>query len=437
MIGIAPPGGYRLHIYAVDLGRGPDGEWRVLGDHARAPAGAGYALENRLALSRVMGEHLNRLDVQRLAPFFEAFRKGLAGVCRRSEPRIGLLTPGRYNQSYPEQAHLARYMGMLLVEGEDLSVHDDKLFVRTIEGLKRVDAIWRRMDSRWLDPLAFDSHSTIGVAGLMDAMAAGNAVVANAPGTGVCESRGMAAFLPSLSRRLLNLDLLLPNIATWWCGQPKEAAEVEALFDRLVIAPAFTHADGLAGDRPVMGANLSPADRAALIAAMRARPMDYVGQEVVRLSTMPSVVDGKMAPRPFTLRVFAARDGDGHWLVMPGGFARLGDDADVRAAVIGEGVSSADVTVVAGPLADPRPLGARADVHIRRNPGTLQSRAADNLFWMGRYLERGEAHLRLVRASLGGTIDADGGTALGPATIDRLGDLLVSSGAATLNYNPM
>lgn len=430
MIDLASPSGHRLHIYAVDLGRGPDGEWRVLADHARAITGAGYALENRLALGRVMGEHLSRLNVQRLAPFFEAFRQGLAAGCRRSEPRIALLTPGRYNQSYPEQAHLARYMGMLLVEGSDLAVHDDRLFVRTIDGLKRVDAVWRRMDSRWIDPLAFDSHSQIGVPGLMDAMAAGNALVANMPGVGVVESRGLAAFLPSLSRRLLNVDLLLPNIATWWCGQPREAAEVEAMFDRLVIAPAYYDAAALPKGRPVLGATLDPAARAALIRAIRARPMDYVGQEVVRLSTMPSVVDGHMAPRPFTLRVFAARDGEGHWQVMPGGFARLGEDSDVRAAVMGEGVSSADVTVVAGALNAPYPPASRTPVHIRRNPGTLQSRAADNLFWLGRYLERGESHLRLVGAALGGTIDADGGTALAPATIDRIAELLVSSGAA-------
>ncbi|MBU3078046.1 circularly permuted type 2 ATP-grasp protein [Sphingomonas quercus] len=430
MIDIDPPGGHRLYIYAADLGRGPDGEWRVLGDHLRAPTGAGYALENRLALSRVMGEHLNRLNVQRLAPFFEAFRQGMVAGCRRSEPRIALLTPGRFNQSYPEQAHLARYMGMLLVEGSDLAVHDDRLFVRTIDGLKRVDAVWRRMDSRWVDPLAFDSHSQIGVPGLMDAMAAGNAVVANMPGCGVGEARGLAAFLPRLSRRLLNVELLLPNTATWWCGQPREAAEVEAMFDRLLIAPAFETAAGLKDNRPVIGATLDADARAALIAAMRARPMDYVGQEVVRLSTMPSVIDGVMAPRPFTLRVFAARNGRGQWQVMPGGFARLGEDADVRATVMGEGVSSADVTVVAGALTEPHPAGSRLPIHIRRNPGTLQSRAADNLFWLGRYLERGEAHLRLVRAALGGTIDADGGMALAPATIDRIAEQLVASGAA-------
>ncbi|TVV74403.1 circularly permuted type 2 ATP-grasp protein [Sphingomonas solaris] len=430
MIGVPPPGGRRLHIYAADLARGPDGEWRVLADHARTPAGAGYALENRLAASRVMGTLQARLNVQRLAPFFSAFRAGLAGVCHRDEPRIALLTPGRYNQSYAEQAHLARYLGLLLVEGADLAVRDNQLFVRTIDGLKRVDALWRRMDSRFLDPLAFDSHSAIGVPGLMDAVRAGNTVIANAPGAGVVESAGMAAFLPVLARRLTGEKLRLPNIATWWCGQPRERAKVEASLDQLVIGPAFSDRPvGLTNGRGVLGARLDDAARAALLAGMARRPQDYVGQEIVHLSTVPAVADGRLIARPFTLRVFAARDGAGNWTVMPGGFARLADDPDPRAAVMGEGAFSADVCIVGRQRVESVSL-LPANVAIRRNPGTLPSRAADNLFWLGRYLERGEATLRLVRAALGGTIDAVGGAALVPATLDRLTGLLISSGAA-------
>ncbi len=156
MAGLVPPGGHHLHFIAIDLGRGPTGEWRVLADHLRAPVGAGYALENRLAISRTLGGLQGRLNVMRHAPFFAAYRDGLAAACRRAEPRIGLLTPGRYNPSYPEQAHLARYLGLLLVEGADLAALEDKLYVRTIGGLKRVDAIWNRLDPRLLDPLAFD-----------------------------------------------------------------------------------------------------------------------------------------------------------------------------------------------------------------------------------------------------------------------------------------
>ena len=431
MIGMEPTGGHRLHIYAVDLGRGPDGEWRVLADQVRAPVGAGYALENRLAASRVMGTLQTRLNLQRLAPFFSDFRDGLAASCRRSDPRIGLLTPGRYNQSYAEQAHLARYLGLLLVEGEDLAVRDNRLYVRTIEGLKRVDALWRRMDSRFLDPLAFDSTSHIGVPGLMDAIAAGEAVIANAPGSGVLESAAFAAFMPALARHMLGEDLKLPNIATWWCGQEGPCRDMLARLDDLLIAPAFS--DSVAGlpNDATLGASLDPRARAALDAAIALRPQDYVGREVVRLSTMPVVADERLVARPFTLRVFAARDAQGKWTVMPGGFARIGNTADERATIMGEGAFSADVGVVA---LDPVQHVSLLPQHVavRRNPGTLPSRAADNLYWLGRYLERGEATLRLVRATLGGTIDADSGASLVPVTLDRLATLLISTGASRI-----
>jgi uncharacterized circularly permuted ATP-grasp superfamily protein/uncharacterized alpha-E superfamily protein len=431
MIGVPPPGGRRLHIYSADLARGPQGEWRVLADHARTPTGAGYALENRLAASRVIGPLQTRLNVARLAPFFSAFRAGLAAVCHRDDPRIALLTPGRYNQSYAEQAHLARYLGLLLVEGADLAVRDKQLFVRTIDGLKRIDALWRRMDTRFIDPLSFDSRSAIGVPGLMEAVTAGNTVIANAAGAGVVESACMDAFLPVLARRLTGERLSLPNIATWWCGQPREREYVEARLAEMFIAPAFGDTPaGLPDGRGVLGGALDPPARAKLLAGIARRPQDYVGQEVVRLSTMPAVAGGKLIARSFTLRVFAARDGSGNWTVMPGGFARQGEDAESRAAVMGEGAFSADVCIVGKSPVAPVSL-LPANVAIRRNPGTLPSRAADNLYWLGRYLERGEATLRLIRAALGGTIDAVSGAALVPATLARLTGLLISSGAAT------
>lgn len=432
MVGLTPPGGHHLHFIAIDLGRGPTGEWRVLGDHLRAPAGAGYALENRLAVSRTMGGLQSRLNVERHAPFFAAYREGLAAACRRVEPRIGLLTPGRYSASYAEQAHLARYLGLLLVEGDDLAVLEDRLYVRTIGGLKRIDAIWHRSDPRMLDPLAFDSHSRIGVPGLIDAMAAGEVVISNAPGAGVLESAAFGAFLPRLAARLTGRDLLIPNIATWWCGQDAERARVIEDFDALLIGPAFGVAPlGLPGGRPVYGADLSPEDRATLLADLERRPQDYVAQEVVRLSTMPVVADDALVARPFTLRVFAARGGDGNWVVLPGGFARIGDDSDPRANVMGEGAWSADVVVHGTSAVEPVSLLPATDsVHVRRNPGTLPSRVADNVFWLGRYLERGESLLGVIRVMLGNSIDADAGAALGAATVGKLVGLVVNAGAA-------
>jgi uncharacterized circularly permuted ATP-grasp superfamily protein/uncharacterized alpha-E superfamily protein len=431
LAGLQPPGGYHLHFVAADLCRGPGGEWRVLADHLRAPAGAGYALENRLAMARTLGGLQSRLNIERHAPFFAAFRDGLAALCRRVDPRIGLLTPGRLNPSYAEQAHLARYLGFLLVEGADLAVLDDKLYVRTIAGLKRIDALWRRVDPRLMDPLAFDSHSTIGVAGVIDAMASGNVVIANAPGAGMLEAPAFSAFLPALAQMLTGETLKLPNIATWWCGQDAEREKVEAELDTMLVSPAFgVPALGLP-DGPMLGSALSGEARALLLADMARRPQDYVGQEVVRLSTMPVVSDEALVPRPFTLRVFAARDAEGRWTLLPGGFARIGEHPDVRAAVMGEGMWSADVCVHGEAEVAPVSLLPSGDsTRLRRNPGTLPSRVADNLFWLGRYLERGEALLGLLRVLLGHSITADTGAALPADTVRRLVNLVVSSGAA-------
>ncbi|WP_200918820.1 circularly permuted type 2 ATP-grasp protein [Sphingomonas sp. Leaf231] len=432
LVGLPPTGGHHLHFVAVDLGRSPAGEWRVLADHLRAPTGAGYALENRLAVSRTLGGLQARLNVRRHAPFFAAFREGLAAACQRSDPRIGLLTPGRYNPSYPEQAHLARYLGLLLVEGDDLAALEDRLYVRTIGGLKRIDALWRRLDPRLLDPLAFDSNSRIGVPGLIDVWAQGHVVLANAPGAGVLESAAFGAFLPQLATRLTGADLILPNIATWWCGQPREAAHVGAELGSMLLSSAFGAATlGLPGDAAVAGADLTPDQRAVFLGDLTRRPQDYVGQEVVRLSTMPVVIGDRMEPRPFTLRVFAARDATGRWQVLPGGFARIGEHPDPRAAVMGEGIWSADVCVHgADPVAPVSLLPAADSLHIRRNPGTLPSRVADNFFWLGRYLERGEALLAMIRVMLGHSIDADPGAAPDEATIARLVAEIVETGAA-------
>ncbi|WP_341208200.1 circularly permuted type 2 ATP-grasp protein [uncultured Sphingomonas sp.] len=432
LVGLEPPGGHHLHFVAIDLGRSPSGEWRVLADHLRAPTGAGYALENRLAVSRTLGGLQARLNVRRHAPFFAAFREGLAAACRRSDPRIGLLTPGRYNPSYPEQAHLARYLGLLLVEGDDLAALEDRLYVRTIAGLKRVDALWRRLDPRLLDPLAFDSHSRIGVPGLIDVWAQGNVVLANAPGAGVLESPAFGAFLPQLSTRLTGADLILPNIATWWCGQPREAAHVAGEFGSMLLSPAFgARTLGLPGDAPVAGADLTAEQRASFLDDLTRRPQDYVGQEIIRLSTMPVIIEDRLEPRPFTLRVFAARDAQGNWQVLPGGFARIGEHPDPRAAVLGEGTWSADVCVHgAEPVSPVSLLPAPDSLHVRRNPGTLPSRVADNFFWLGRYLERGEALLAAIRVMLGHSIDADTGAAPDEATIAKLVAEIVDSGAA-------
>lgn len=431
MMGVRPRGGHYLHVYAVDLARGPDGDWRVLADRTRLATGIGYALENRLALSRSTGSLLSEINTRRHARFYGDLRRGIASDCQRDEPRIALLTAGPYNQSYPEQAHLARYLGLPLVEGRDLTVIDERLFLRTIAGPKRIDAIWRWIDTQHIDPLAFDARSQIGIPDLFQAWAHGGLTVANWPGVGVVESRAFSAFIPRLATKLLGRSLQLPNVATWWCGQESEANIVRRRFDNLVISSAFGgHVEGLAGGRTRPGAQFSTTEREALFAAMQLRPIDYCGQEIVNLSTTPALVDERFVPRPFTLRAFVTRDGEGNWQVMPGGFARLSSSGDLRTSLMGDGDLSADVCVVDDIAVQQESLlGAGVTPAIRRSGNVLASQAADNLFWFGRYGERAEMIVRVIRSLLGSSIDADGGAGRGPQTIARLVDILVQWGA--------
>ncbi|CAL76421.1 conserved hypothetical protein [Bradyrhizobium sp. ORS 278] len=428
--GIKPPGGRFLSVYAADIGRGPDGRWWVLSDRTQAPSGMGYALENRLVQSRAFSSIYKSMNAERLAPFFEAFRDSLRASADRDEPRIGVLTPGSFSETYFEHATLARYLGFLLVEGDDLAVSGDRVHIRTVAGLKRVDVLLRRLDSNSLDPLELDAASRLGVAGLMDVVRKGGVVIANMPGSGVLEARALLGFLPSLSRRVLGEDLKIPHIATWWCGQKSARDEVLSRLDELAIEGAYGRAvPGFASSGPLLAGELSAAERERLRAAIIQRGIDYVGQEVVRLSTTPVWEDGKIAPRPFVLRVFAAATPDG-WTVMPGGFCRIADKLDARAVSMGDGASAADVWVVGDKAVAARSLLPGSDnVRIRRIAGVLPSRAADNLFWLGRYLERAEATLRLIRALAAQHRDPGKGSPAQLNTAERIQRLLLAWGA--------
>jgi uncharacterized circularly permuted ATP-grasp superfamily protein/uncharacterized alpha-E superfamily protein len=397
--GIKPPGGRYLGLYAADVGRGPDGRWWVLGDRTQAPSGAGYALENRLVLSRAFATLYKSMNVERLAPFFEAFRDALRASADRDEPRIGLLTPGQFSETYFEHATLARYLGFLLVEGDDLAVSGDRIHIRTVAGLKRLDVLLRRVDSNFLDPLELDASSQLGVPGLIDVLRKNGVVVANMPGSGVMEARALLGFLPSLSRRFLDQDLKMPHIATWWCGQASAREEVLSRLDEVAVEGAFgREVPGFVGSRSVLAGELSAAERERLKTAINDRGIDFVGQEMVRLSTMPVWDKGRIAPRPFVLRIFAAATPHG-WTIMPGGFCRIAEQRDARAVSMGDGARAADVWVVSERAVPATTLlPAVETVRIRRIAGVVPSRAADNLFWLGRYLERAEATLRLVRA---------------------------------------
>jgi uncharacterized alpha-E superfamily protein len=404
----------------------------VLGDRTQAPSGAGYALENRLVLSRAFASLYKSMNVERVAPFFEAFRDGLRGTADRDEPRIGVLTPGSFSETYFEHATLARYLGFLLVEGDDLAVSGDRVHIRTVAGLKRLDVLLRRVDSNSLDPLELDASSHLGVPGLIDVLRKDGVVVANMPGSGVLEARALLGFLPGLCRRLLGENLMMPHIATWWCGQKAARDSVLSRLDDVAIEGAYGRGvPGFESNGPVLASELSAADRERLVNAIDERGIDFVGQELVRLSTTPVWDEGRIVPRPFVLRVFAAATPQG-WTIMPGGFCRIADQLDARAVSMGAGACAADVWVVADKAVSAHTLLPGTDtVRIRRIAGVLPSRAADNLFWLGRYLERAEATLRLVRALGSQQRDPAKGASSLQHAAERIQRMLVTWGAVT------
>ena len=408
LVGVAPRGGTLLRFCAVDVGRSPDGDWWVLGDRTQAPSGAGYALENRLALSRAMPDLYRELKVQRLAPFFQAVQASLSALNRQEGSRICVLTPGPMNETYFEHAYLARYLGFLLVEGEDLAVRDDGVFIRTVSGLQRTEVLVRRLDADFADPLELNARSRLGVPGLVQAVRDGTVVIANALGSGVVEARAMLSFLPALAPVVLGRDLALPNVATWWLGQPQVRDEIISHLDQMVIASAFLgELPGYGDRREVLGAALDPAERAQVVDRIAHRGVDFVAKEAVTLSTTPVWRDGRLEPRPFTLRLFLARGNDG-WRVMPGGFVRVADDVDARAVSLQRGGSTADAWVLSDkPVAETTLLPAPDRISISRATGALPSRAAANLFWVARYVERAEATLRVVRALVNRASDSD------------------------------
>lgn len=398
MVGIRPASGHYLHFCSFEIGRGPDGNWWVLADRTQAPSGAGFALENRVASARAFSDIYSGTHVHRLASFFGAFRSALLDQKRHPEDRIAVLTPGPANETYFEHAYIARYLGIMLLEGEDLAVVNGRVMVRTVAGLKPISVLWRRLDASFADPLELDQHSHIGTPGMVQAVRNGAVSFVNALGSGILETRALLAFMPKISRRLLGEDLALPSIATWWCGQKAERDHVAGNIDRMVIGPAdsclpFFDDNG----QSVLGSTLRNSARHSIAEWLGTDGGKLVGQEAVTLSTTPAMVDGKLTPRPMSLRVYAARTRDG-WQIMPGGFARIGSGNDAAAIAMQSGGSAADVWIVSEKPVERTTLLPTEQDFSRNMPGSLPSRAADNLFWLGRYIERAEGALRILRA---------------------------------------
>ena len=402
--GMKLPGNIHLHLYAADLTRSPDGQWWVIADRTQAPSGAGYALENRLIVSQVFPELFRSQNVRHLAQYFATMRDALMYYAPRGDgpPFAVVLTPGPYNETYFEHALLARYLGFRLVEGGDLIVADNKVWLKTIEGQRRVHMILRRQDDSFCDPLELRAESTLGSAGLMECARLGTVLVANPPGSGVLEGGALLGYLPRLCEHLLGEALLLPSIATWWCGEPVALQSALKQHEKLVFKPA----DPGFSFEPVFGRNLSPQRLAELHQKLARHPERFVAQELVEVSQAP-VLSGRsqhrFQPRGIALRVHASIAPSGGYQVMPGGLTRVSAEADSRIVSMQRGGSSKDTWVMAdGPLDTQFTLlrSTLRSADLVAANGAIASRVAENEFWFGRTCERCEGVARLLRVAL-------------------------------------
>jgi len=401
--GMNLPGGVHLHVYAADLARSPDGRWWVMADRTQAPSGAGYALENRLIVSRTFPALYRDLRVQHVAHFFATMRDSLMHFAPKGDgPALTvLLTPGPYNETYFEHALLARYLGFPLVEGGDLTVKGGRVWLKTVGGLTRVHAILRRQDDTYCDPLELRSDSALGVAGLTDCARRGSVLIANALGSGVLESGALLGFLPGLCEHLSGEALRLPSIATWWCGEPAALADALEQSKRLV----FKSADPAYRFDPVFGEDLDEAGLAVLAGKLKAQPERFIAQEFVHVSQAPVLARNqshRIAARGIGLRVFAIRSHAGY-VVMPGGLTRVASEKDQRVVSAQRGGGSKDTWVTSIDSVDASFTLLRSTVtadDLVHSGSGIPSRVAENLFWFGRYEERCEDSARLLRLAL-------------------------------------
>ncbi len=396
-VGSIKAGDRALTICSSNLARGPDGRMWVIDDRAQSPSGAGYALENRMVMTRIAPALFRDCHVRRLAGFFQPFRDRLASLApqNREDPRIVVLTPGPYSPSYFEHAYLANYLGYTLVQGDDLSVRDGRVWLKSLEGLHQVDVILRRVDDAYCDPLELREDSRLGVTGLLQSARLGHVAIANPIGSCVLENPGLLAFLPGIAKHFFGEDLKLPSVATWWCGQENERRFVLENLEKLVIKTIHR----TRGYRSIFGAQLTQSEQAELRERILHKPYLYTGQEMVSFSTAPSLVDGQVEPRHAILRSFLVA-GEGGYIAMPGGLTRIASREGELVVSNRAGGLSKDAWVLSNQPVEYVSLWRqpKQDQVLQFRTEPLPSRAADNLFWAGRYVERAEGTARLLRA---------------------------------------
>ena len=403
MQGVKPLGGIYLHVVAFDIARGPDGRWWVIGQRTQTPSGLGYVLENRLTVSRVFPEAYREMRVQHVASSYKRLLDSMASAAStisQGTPRFALLTPGPYSETYFEHAYLARYLGLPLVEGADLAVRDDKLYLKTMHGLQRIHGLLRRLDDDFCDPLELRADSSLGVPGLLQAIRAGSVVMANALGTSFLESPAVQGFLPAMSEYLLNEPLKMPSLNTWWCGEIAAWKDIAPDLHTQVIKPTYA-TNPATNFQPAIASLLKPEELEQWRNRIDSQPDIYTTQSYLPFSQAPTWQGDGIAPRTAMLRVYAIASGAGQWQLLPGGMTRIAT-VDPHIVSIQSGGSTLDTWVMTDQQVDTfSMLPNRA--RLPRWTATEQlvsSRSAESLFWLGRYTERCESMVRLAKEAL-------------------------------------
>ena len=386
-------GDHQLILHGVDLVRGSDGKMRVMADRTQAPSGAGYALENRTVMNRVFPSLFRDSHVHRLSLFFARLRQKLHELNPNGGiARIVVLTPGAYNETYFEHAYLANYLGFQLVQGSDLSVRNGYVWMKSLEGLKRVDVILRRVDDIYCDPVELKGNSQLGVPGLLEVVRMGNVAIANPLGSSVLENPALLRYLPEIARVLLGRDLQMQSVKTWWCGDKDDLEYVCANLNKLLIKPTYRKP----GLYEVYGAELDDTKLQAWQNRIRKHPYQFAAQEYIPSTKTPTWHQGKFLPRASILRTFAVAS-ETSYAVLPGGLTRVNLDADKKIISNQRGSVSKDTWVLASEPEKQVTLRAAETQPVQENVGELPSRVVENLFWMGRYAERADSGLRLLR----------------------------------------
>ncbi len=393
--GIRLPGDKQLVVFGTDLARATDGSWLALGHRAQAPSGAAYALENRRVLSRVFPQMFRHTGVQRLAPFVLALRSALiaAAPVGVDDPSIVILSPGPLSETAFEHASIAAQLGYPLVQGSDFELRDGRIGLRTVGGWAPVHVILRRVDAGFCDPLALRAGSTLGIPGLVDACRAGSVSVVNTLGSGILENAGLAGLMSTLSRQLLGSDLLLESVPSWWCGDPAGRSHVLANLGTLVVRPLSR----VSLEHSIDTERVSAAELDDLRRRIVAQPDQWVGQEWLAPGSAPVLRADGVEPRPTVLRSFAVADGDSY-VAMPGGLGRTASGDSGAPITNRAGASSKDVWILGSESQSQFEfVSSDGDMPAHPPTGTLPARAAEHLFWLGRYAERAEATVRLIR----------------------------------------